>query len=316
MTYLERFYIFIKYLGCLCAVFALSCSKDSGSFYLGSLDVQNPKIVITSQQAGSTALVMYDLNGNFQRILHDYNAEGNTPRGLVPLSATEFLISVDGNDHVDSYSITQGLTSFVENTNLNGNIFSAAKHDDHGLFVVETNTIESFDIFTGERIGNPRIAATVGSCTLNVPRGMVFNSAGLMFVVNTGNDDINVYDVTEPNNPLCVRANTTMANIDPVAILAHSNGFLYVGTQGDDRIYRFAGDGSGAGTVIFNNNTVILDPTAMVEMPDGSILVASDGTGSMVNIRTDGTLVGSTDFIRDTFTNSVSSIMILQESTQ
>ncbi len=300
------------------SVFLLSCSKDSGAFYLGSLDIQNPKIIITSQTAGSQAVVMYDINGNFLRVLHDYNSEGNTPRGIVPLSPVDFLISVEGNDHIDHYSLTQGLSSFIENINLTGNIFNAAKHSTHGLYVIEGNFIEAFDMQTGERLGNPRIPNTaVGGCTaLNVPRAITFNRDGLLVVTSTGSDDINVYDVSDATNPICVRSNTTFGNVDPMAIVAHSDGFLYVGTQGDDRIYRVNGDGSGTPTVVFNNIAVINNPSAIAEMPDGSLLVASDGTNSIVNIRTDGTVVQATNFIQDSFTNSVADIQIIQESTR
>jgi glucose/arabinose dehydrogenase len=96
-----------------------------------------------------------------------------------------------------------------------------------------------------------------------------------------------------------------------VAVLAHSDGFLYVATQGDDRIYRFAGNGVGAGTVIFNNTGIISDPTALLEMPDGTILVASDATNSLVRITTAGALVGMTSFASDIFTNRVSDMIIL-----
>lgn len=260
---------------------------------------------------------MYDINGNFMRIVHDYNFEGNTPRGIVPISPIEFLISVEGNDHVDHYSFATGLTSFVENISLTGNIYNAAKHDTYGLYVIESNFIEAFDLRTGERIGNPRIPATaVGACTLNVPRAITFNQLGQLVVTNTGNDDINIYDVSQPTAVTCVRANTTFGNVDPMAVVAHSDGFLYIGTQGDDRIYRMNGDGTGGVTVVFDDITVINNPSAIAEMPDGTLLVASDGTNSIVNIRTNGTVVTMTNFIQDSFTNSVGDIKILQESTR
>lgn len=284
---------------------------------MGSLDIQSPKIIVASQLAGSSAIVMYDASGNLQRVLHDYGADGtNSPRGLVPISPIEFFISVEGVDHIARYSLTEGMTGFVSNTNLNGNIFGAAKHPDYGLFVVETNTIEVFDLVTGARIGNPYIPTTVGACVLNVPRGITFNQAGQLVVVNTGNDRINIYDVTDPTAPTCVRTNTSMGAVDPITVLAHSDGFLYVGTQGDDRVYRYAGDGSGTGTVVFNNIGIINNPSAIAEMPDGTMLVASDGTNAIVHIRTDGTMVTGTNFIQDTFTNSVAEIIILQESTR
>lgn len=311
-----RHYLTI-FVYCLAAVALLSCSKDSGAFYMGSLGIQSPKIIVTSQTAGSQAVVMYDANGQFLRVLHDYNSEGNTPRGIVPLSPVDFLITVEGNDHVDHYSLTHGLSSFIENTNLTGNIYNAAKHDVYGLYVIESNFIEAFDLRTGQRIGNPRIPNTaIGSCTLNVPRAITFSQQGFLVVTNTGNDNVNVYDVSDPTNVTCVRSNTLLAGMDPMAILAHSDGFLYVGTQGNDRIYRLNGDGSGTPTVIFNNISIINNPSAIAEMPDGSLLVASDGTNAIVNIRTDGTVVTWTNFIQDSFTNSVADIKILQESTR
>lgn len=309
-----RHYLTI-FIYCMGAVALLSCSKDSGAFYMGSLDIQNPKIIITSQVAGGQAVVMYDINGNFMRVLHDYNAEGNSPRGIVPLSPVDFLISVEGKDFIARYSLITGMSSYIENANLVGNIFSAAKHDDHGLYVIETNVIEAFDLASGQRIGNPRIPATVGACTLSTPRGMTFNQDGLLIVTNTGNDDINVYDVSDPTEVTCVRANTTLGNVDPIAVVAHSDGFLYVAAT-DDNIYRFNGDGSGVGTSVFFDLTRINNPTAIAEMPDGTLLVASDATNSIVNIRTDGTVVTLTTFIQDSFTNLVGDIKILQESTR
>ncbi|MCB9073877.1 MAG: hypothetical protein H6623_09665 [Bdellovibrionaceae bacterium] len=292
-----------------------ACSKDQGAFFAASLDLQTPKLIISSQQGGSTAVVMYNLNGEQLKVLHDYDAEGGTPRGLIALSPLEFLVSVDGNDHIDKISLVDGVSQFSASTGFSGTLYQAAKHDDYGLFFIESNTLEAFDL-DGVRSGNPRIGTTVGSCQLNVPRGMTFNQQGQLIVVNTGNDDINVYDVSDPATPTCVRANTTLGNVDPVAVLAHSDGFLYVGTQGDDRIYRFAGDGSGTGTVIFNDSTRINNPSAIVEMPDGSLLVASDGTNAIINIRTDGTMIGITNLIQDAYTNSINQMIILQESTR
>jgi len=297
-------------------VFAtLSCSVSDSQFYQGALGIQNPKIVIASNQVGSTALVMYDINGNFIRVLNDYSSDIDTPRGLVPLSPTDFLISIDGNDRLERFNLITGEREFVTHASFTGNIFQARRHPQYGTFVIETNTIEAFDD-NGVRSGNPRIPATVGACAMsaNGARGMAINQAGNLIVTDITTDDIYVYDVSDELNTTCVRSNTTFGNIDPIAVLAHSDGFLYVATQGDDRIYRFAGDGSGAATVIWATNlTLINNPTALAEMPDGSILVASDGTNSIVRIRTDGSFVGLTNFIFDVYTNSISDIMILTE---
>jgi len=299
---------------CFWGAVALSCARDDGAFYEGSFDIQNPKIVVASQVTGGMALVMYDIQGQFIKVLHDYVSQGNIPRGLAVLNPLEFLVSIEGNDHIDQFSLVSGLSTFVSDINLTGNIYDIAKHDEYGVFVIETNTIEAFDFATGERKRSPYIATTVGSCVLSTPRAMTFNQEGHLVVVNTGNDDINVYDVSDPSGPTCVRNNTTMGNLDPVAIVAHSDGYLYVGTLQDDRIYRFNGNGAGAGTVIFNNISQINNPTAIVEMPDGSLLVASDGTNALVNISTTGDILTGSNFVSDVYTNSISDIIILQES--
>jgi hypothetical protein len=292
-----------------------SCASENSEFYYANLGVGAPKIIVASNTAAGFALAMYDIDGNLVRELADYNPSNIAPRGLVALNQFEFLVAYDGTniDGVNRFSILDGDRPFVQDTNLAGNIFQLRRHEDHGTFVIETNNIESFDD-QGERINAPRIATTIGSCVLATPRGMTFNAAGNLVVVGTGNDDILVYDVTDPANTACVRANGTFAGtVDPVAVLAHSDGFLYVATQGDDRIYRFSGDGSGLPTVVFNNISFVNNPTALVEMPDGSLLIASDGTNTLVNISTSGFLVGSNYLVNDMYTDSISDIIILQE---
>ncbi len=292
-----------------------SCSSETSEFYYANLGVGTPKIIVASNAAGEYALAMYDINGNFIRVLADYNPSNLAPRGLAALNEFEFLVSYDGTniDGVNRFSILDGEDTYIQDVNLTGNIFQLRRNANDETYVIETNTIESFDDL-GQRISNPRIATTTGSCVLAIPRGMTFNAAGNLIVVGTGNDDILVYDVSDPTTTTCVRANGVFAGtVDPVAVLAHSDGFLYVATQGDDRIYRFAGDGSGAATIIFNNISFVNNPTALVEMPDGSLLIASDGTSTLVNISTAGLLIGSNYLVGDVYTNSVSDLIILQE---
>jgi hypothetical protein len=292
-----------------------ACSSDTSNFYYGSFEGGTGKIVIASNVAGEYALVMYDINGNFSRVLSNYTAANAAPRGLMPLNDFEFLVSFDGInvDGIRSFNILDNQdVTFVVDSNLNGNIYQLRRHETHGTFVIETDVIESFDDL-GRRINAPRIPTTVGSCVLATPRGMTFNSSGHLVVVGTGNDDVTVYDVTDPTNTTCVRANTSFAGtVNPVAVLAHSDGFLYIATQGDDRIYRLNGDGSGTPTVVFNNAAFVLNPTALAEMPDGSLLVASDGTNSLVNISTAGALIGTNYLVSDVYTDSISDLIILQ----
>lgn len=53
--------------------------------------------------------------------------------------------------------------------------------------------------------------------------------------------------------------------------MVHSNGLIYVASQGDDRIYRTRTTGVARVTVVWATNlTAINNPTALLEMPDGS----------------------------------------------
>lgn len=298
----------------MAACCSISCSSDTSEYYHANLGVGEPKLVIASSSAGQYGLAMYDLQGNFLRLLADYVPQNTIPRGLYALNSFEFLVAFDGTnvDTIGSYHLVDGEDIFINNANLNGNIFHVRQHPTHGTFVIETNVIESFDS-RGQRVGAPRIGTTIGGCTLGTPRGMTFNSSGNLVVVNSANNDINVYDVSNPLNTACLVSNTSFAAVTPVAVLAHSDGFLYIATQGDDRIYRVNGDGTGVPVTVFNNIAFINNPTALVEMPDGSLLVASDGTDSVVNITTAGALVGSNYLFSDLFTNSISDMILLEE---
>lgn len=82
-------------------------------------------------------------------------------------------------------------------------------------YAIEGNTIESFTK-SGLRVGAPYISASLGSCALNIPRGIAATGDGRLVVAGTGNDDINVYNVTGTVST-CVTANTTLAGtVDPL----------------------------------------------------------------------------------------------------
>jgi hypothetical protein len=187
------------------------------------------------------------------------------------------------------------------------------------FFAIETTAIEAFDS-TGERWGgtsaNAYITTTVGACTLTTPRGMAFTKDNdYMVVTNTGATTASRllwYNVSSNSASSCVQADTATFNgMNPVPILQHSNGLLYVGTQGNDRIYSITQAGASA-TIVFNTNTTVMgDPVAMIELPDGSILVASDLTDSIERIDTSGNRIGSTSFIKNAFTGTMTDMMLI-----
>lgn len=292
----------------------LSCAKDDSQFYYGVLDVESPKLIVASAVGASLVLAMYDMDGNFIRVVKDYSDDVLTPRGMAALGPLDFFVSLEGKDYIERINLlSDSSTQEITSAYLAGNVYQMRRHPQYGNFVIETSTIESFTD-SGERIGNPRIGTTVGSCVLNTPRGLAITADGYLAVVDIGNDDVLIYDVSDATNPVCVTANTSFGNVDPIAILAHSDGYLYIVTNGDDRVYRLNRDGTGVPTIVYNNINYIRDPTSIVEMPDGTLLVASDFTNTLVRIRTDGTFVGSAPFAYDAFSNYITDMIILQES--
>ena len=293
--------------------FLISCQNPSASdFFYGSLGV-TPKLIITSSSSVTASpflAVQYSLSGQFEKVLIDTTFENRILRGLAPIDAFHFLISTDTVDSILNLDMFNGRTTWVANGNLSGNIYDLRRASNGQVFVIETTNIESFDS-DGNRIGNPRIPSTaIGACQITTAaRGMAIDRNGTVVVGSQGNDDILFFDVSNPSATSCLAANTSLGNVDPVAVIAHSNGFIYVAaTSGTDAVYRINGDGTGSATAIWTGATTS-NPTAMTEMPDGSILLALDGTNNIIKIDTSGNVLAN-PFIQDGFTNYVQDMMI------
>ncbi len=293
------------------AAIASGCGKTAGSFYYGAMGFGEKKLLVATLNPGALTVVMYDLEGKFIDLIADYTQTNENPRGIAPYDVLNIAVLIDGVDRLSKASLIGGsVTDISTDAGLTGNLYQLA-YDAVGsrYFAIETSTIEGFQK-DGTRIGNPYISATTGSCVISVARGITASNSRL-YVTSTTNDDLNVYDISGAT-PTCLTANTTFGNVDPIGVMVHSNGLVYVGTQGDDRIYSFPNDGSGAGTVVWDTNTsIISNPTDLVEMPDGTILVASDATNSIERINVDGTSVSSTSFIKDAFTGLISQMLIV-----
>lgn len=293
----------------------IGCENPSaGEFFFGALGATK-KLILTSGSTvtGSPFLaVQYSLSGQFEKVLIDTTFENRILRGLAPLDAFRFLVATDTVDAILKYDFFAGRSTWVANGNLSGNIYNLRRAPNGQIFVIETATIESFDA-DGSRIGNPRIPSTaIGACQITTAaRGMAINPSGTVIVGSQGNDDILFFDVSNPTSTACLAANTSLGNVDPIAIVAHSDGSVYVAaTNGTDAVYKINGDGSGAATTIWTGATTS-NPTAMVELPDGSLLVALDGTNNIIRIDTSGIVIAD-PFIQDGFTAFVQDMMITE----
>ncbi len=290
------------------------CSKPSSDgFFYGAFD-NKPKLIISSSSAIATSpyiVAQYSIEGVFEKVLYDSTFENVVPRSMVAIDPFTFLIATETTDSILRFSLFDGVSTFVSNSNFTGNIFEGARTSNGDIFVIEGNTVESFDA-SGARLGNPRIGTTIGGCVLNVARGMAVTASGLLVVGSQGNDDIQFYNVSNPAATACSVSNQSLGNVDPVSIVAHSDGGIYVAhSGGTDAVLRFNADGSGSSTSIYSNLTALNNPTAMVELPDGTLLVASDGTNNIIRIDTAGNLLNN-PFIQDGFTAFVQSMIVLE----
>lgn len=295
----------------------LACSNPKGEFFYGALGLGDQKLLVATQNTGAYHIAMYDLEGRLLDVIADYTLANDIPKGIAPYDAFSIAVLLDGVDRISRLSLTgQQVPEIANNSNLTGTLF----HLDYDnvlqrYYAVEGNTIEAFTKagvrLAGPGVGTPYINTPLGGCAISTARGVAATADGRLLVASSANNDINVYDVKSAP-ATCVSSNTTMGATTPVALIIHSNGLVYVATQGDDRVYSFPNNVVGAGTVVWATNlTYINNPTALLEMPDGTVLVASDGTNSIERITTGGQIVGGTSFIRDGFTGLVTQMMLI-----
>ncbi|MCB0349262.1 MAG: hypothetical protein KDD37_10520 [Bdellovibrionales bacterium] len=276
-----------------------------------SSTTSEPKILVSQILAGGESISLYDIDGNLISLVADFAILNFDPDGLAVVNDEEFYVTLDGTDQIRKMNLSGEVLQTITNTNFSGNLLKMAKLGEE-LFATEGNFIESFST-SGSRIGNPRIGTTIGGCVLSTPYAIITTPENYLITVGTGNDRINVYDVSDPGNTLCVDSDATLGNVNPTAILLHSNGDLYIATQTDDAIYRYSYSAGtiGAGALLYQPGTTILNnPTEMIELPDGSIIIASDGTNNIIQIDEDGNLLNSA-FIQSTFTGQVGQMVII-----
>lgn len=300
-------------------VFISSCGFDGESINYLAAGLNETRIyVVNSQTTAPTSYTVsvYDESGNFLNNIADYTQVGAPIRGITAIDPLNFLISLENIDRIDNLSFLGERSIFGVDAQFNGTVFDTEIDANGNVFVIEGNFIERFNS-AGVRTGataTPYLTTTIGACVLNVPRQMTFNPVnGRLLVTNTGNDRINVYDVSAPTAATCVSSNNSGGAFDPVGVIAHSDGNFYVGHNllANSQIVRYPATLVGVPTTIFATNAAVIStPTALAELPDGTILVASDGTDTIVRINTSGTVLND-PFIRNPYTGSVTDILVV-----
>lgn len=295
----------------LLLILNMSCGEEQGDILTldseSTAPVTPSYIILNGQDGNHRGFAVYTTDGVFVRG-GNFRAEAATPRGIIPFSATSVLMSLDTTDSIYEVNIDGTKTLFHGSAQFNGGIYGVAVADSGNVYAVESNRIEVFDS-TGVRLGTNLINTTTGSCTLSNPRGITIKSNGELVVVNQGGADaVLTYDISS-SSASCV-SSVALGN-NPYDVIEHSDGYLYITTQGDDQVYRTDPDGSNPVVIWSTDTSIINNPTGLVELENGDLLVASSATDTVERITTAGERVGTTPFIRDTHSLNIGDITIL-----
>lgn len=289
-------------------LFISACSEKNGAFLLSpGVFRSEPYIVIASGDTNHAAVTVYTTSGQYVSRLMDFLDIGGLPRGLAILDPYNLIVSSEYVDTLYNVSIEGVRTPFFVGTAFAGNIYDIAKDSRDNFYAVESNAIEKFDK-TGNRLGNPFQNGNLGLCLISAPRNIFVTPDDQLIIANSGGtDNVTILDVSG-DTPSCI-ASVALGN-NPYGVLKHSNGFIYVSTQGNDQIYRLNADLTNP-TVIWTTNTTLLnDPSAMVEMPDGNIAVAGATNDTIELIDPDGNRVGTAPFIKTPDTLNITDMVI------
>ncbi len=259
----------------------ISCESKQDSFFAASLSAGEPLIVLSGGRTATsvnTSISLYDIRGNFLRILADYASVNSRPRGLAPYDPFHFIVAINGNARLDKVSLFGEVTPFASDANFAGNIFGMTRDGDGNFYVVESNTIEKFSP-TGVRVPisgtAPYIPTTLGACVLSTPHGVIINAEGHLVAVSSGNSRLKIYDISE-SNPTCVDTHT-YTGTQIWDIVQHPNGYMYFVAQATAALYRVNVDGTDM-ELLYDYSPNTLNPGAIAVLPDGNLLVALHST--------------------------------------
>lgn len=270
------------------------------------------KIVLATSGPEFSAVAAFTQNGKFQSLLADYSGRGDNIRGLAMLDESNLIASVDGADRIDRVNTSGEVTPFVIDPRLSGFLGLVRQSPvAKSIAIIDSRSIEMFDPY-GNRIGNPAVPTILGTCNLVNPKSLAFDQVGDLWVADYATGNILQYRFDRSGRAYCGNSMSALRNLKPSAMIAHSNGKLYVATQTDSQIFEIdPTDASRSPRVVWSTDRTRIDtPTAIAELPSGALLVASDRTNSIERVRVEDGVVDMVPFMRNLFTGLVTDILV------
>ncbi|MBS1962782.1 MAG: hypothetical protein JST04_11230 [Bdellovibrionales bacterium] len=280
-----------------CGKFGKSSESTDGGPYLyvasGATYAGNG---ITPSTASNT-IVRYTLDGTFDKVVYDFNANpGDQPAAMIDYDDESLLVLVEnagGGRRVDRVMKDGSSDSvFISSSYVTGAIVRALIPTfDGGWLISRTGLIEKFN---SARVRTP---STGVAAWVNAPAGSCATSTTLIpAVVESDQGNIIYAHAATSQNRIgmikktgylaaadCITATSApTANHFPTTMLMHSvSGKLLVAfgnnTGGIHEIYPYTVTSTTitAGSSAYNNPSVLAGISSMAELPDGTIAVAS-----------------------------------------
>ncbi len=261
--------------------------------------------VATDPSTGPGLVTHLSSTGQIISSLKDYYSTGTSfATGSAFIPPESVLIMVESTlDVADLVNLRTGASNnaVLFSTFLSGAPVRqmAYSESEDSVYVLETQagntgTIEKFGLASGQRLGNPFIATTTGSCVLANPYGVAFNPNNQRLYVISANGTagrLSVYDTSGT----CIQHVTAapLSTGTPSGITYHSlSNKLIVTFASTHAIYSMNLDGTSP-TQIYLNSSIINTPRAITSDANGFLYVSSSGTDTVEKLTYDGTGVAT-----------------------
>jgi hypothetical protein len=269
------------------------CAGDPNAQLLESLSGRVViSSVLTGPATGPGTIVSYDSEGKDPVVLRDYFSSGtNYASGLAIAGNGILALFREGPKILEKLDLTKGTSTTYSNVNVTATPVRHIAADTQGaIYIAESNvnTVEKIDA-NDNRVGNPYINTTTGSCVLASPWGVAVNTTNdQVAVISSANAGrLSIYD--SAGSCLFQRTGAPFNTGTPTAICYHklTNRFI-VTFATTHAIFSVSADGS-TGTQIYLNASIINTPRAVACGDDGAIYVGSDGTDTVEKLFYSGT---------------------------
>jgi hypothetical protein len=304
----------------------MGCKGDYPSDLLTAQSSLDGYVMVTSVTADPTTgpglITLFDANGQFNKVVLDLYATGtNFSVGAEFIPPSTGLFAIEGVDSLMAIDLVSGVTQTVIHSGLNsGPLRQIARSTaDGSIYVVESNAaqVEKFDS-NFQRLGNPFVGATVGSCALATPFGIAYipTTQRIAVVSSATSGRLSIYD-RDGNCIQHITASPFNAGT-PSGITYHSRSNKFVISRaGDHSLWAVNLDGTSP-QQIYLNATIINTPRAITSDSQGYLYVSSSGTDTIEKLFYSGTgsasRVLSGPFLGpNIYTQNVSAIKVIEE---